>query len=133
MGTPAKVPGGSFRRSAAGGGVAFDYSIPLSRIQAEERAAKDERKTEYAKIPTAYAAVSYTHLASGRLADLSVITEDNSRFEDVMDIIADIKTGIDKTTGKYIVIPDRTQAIRWCIEHAQDGDIIVLDVYKRQA
>lgn len=64
--------------------------------------------------------------ASGRLADLSVITEDNSRFEDVMDIIADIQTGIDKTTGKYIVIPDRTQAIRWCIEHAQDGDIIVL-------
>ncbi len=63
---------------------------------------------------------------SGRLSDLSVITEDNSRFEDVMDIIEDIKVGINKTDGKYVVIPDRTDAIRYCIENAQDGDIIVL-------
>ena len=63
---------------------------------------------------------------SGRMSDLSVITEDNSRNEDVMDIIADIKTGLAKTEGKYVVIPDRTEAIRYCIENAQDGDIIVL-------
>lgn len=62
----------------------------------------------------------------GRLADLSVITEDNSRFEDVMDIIADIKTGIDKTGGKYVVIPNRKQAIKYCMENAQEGDIVVL-------
>lgn len=64
--------------------------------------------------------------ASGKLADLSVITADNSRFEDVLDIIEDIKTGMNKTDGKYIEIPDRREAIRWCIENAQDGDIIVL-------
>jgi UDP-N-acetylmuramoyl-L-alanyl-D-glutamate--2,6-diaminopimelate ligase len=63
---------------------------------------------------------------SGKLADLSVITADNSRYENVMDIIADIKTGIDRTDGKYVIIPDRRQAIKYCIEHAQDGDIIVL-------
>lgn len=63
---------------------------------------------------------------SGRLSDLSVITEDNSRMEDVNDIIADIKVGMEKTDGKYIAIPDRTDAIRYCIENAQDGDIIVL-------
>ncbi len=63
---------------------------------------------------------------SGRLSDLSVITEDNSRFEDVNDIIADIKTGIDKTDGKYVVVPNRVDAIRYCIENAQEGDIIVL-------
>ena len=63
---------------------------------------------------------------SGRLSDLSVITEDNSRFEDVNDIIADIKCGIDKTDGSYVTIPDRTDAIRYCIENAMDGDIIVL-------
>ena len=63
---------------------------------------------------------------SGRMSDLSVITEDNSRFENVMDIIEDIRTGINKTGGKYVVIPDRTDAIRYCIENAQDGDIIVL-------
>lgn len=63
---------------------------------------------------------------SGRLADLSVITEDNSRFEDVMDIIADIKVGIEKTDGAYVVIPNRREAIRYCIENAQPGDIVVL-------
>lgn len=62
----------------------------------------------------------------GKMADLSVITADNSRFEDVLDIIEDIKTGMKKTSGKYIEIPDRKEAIRWCIENAEDGDIIVL-------
>ena len=63
---------------------------------------------------------------SGKLSDLSVITEDNSRFEDVMDIIEDIKTGLKKTDGKYVVVPNRKDAIRYCINNAQDGDIIVL-------
>ncbi len=63
---------------------------------------------------------------SGRLSDLSVVTEDNSRFEDVMDIIEDIKTGLHKTDGKYVVVPNRKDAIRYCMENAQDGDIIVL-------
>ena len=63
---------------------------------------------------------------SGKLSDLSVITEDNSRFEDVMDIIEDIKVGINKTDGEYVVIPNRVDAIRYCIENAQKGDIIVL-------
>ena len=62
---------------------------------------------------------------SGKLSDLSVVTEDNSRYEDVMDIIGDIEKGLAKTDGKYIVIPDRTEAIRYCIENAKDGDIIV--------
>ena len=63
---------------------------------------------------------------SGRLSDLSVITEDNSRFEDVMDIIEDIKTGLHKTDGKYVVVPQRKEAIRYCMRIAEDGDIIVL-------
>ena len=63
---------------------------------------------------------------SGKLADLSVITADNSRYEDVMDIIEDIKVGIAKTDGKYVVIPDRKEAIKYCMENAEDGDIVVL-------
>ena len=63
---------------------------------------------------------------SGRMSDLSVITEDNSRFENVMDIIEDIKTGINKTGGKFVVVPDRTDAIRYCLENGRKGDIIVL-------
>ena len=39
---------------------------------------------------------------SGRLADFTIITSDNPRFEKPEDIIADIKTGIAKTDGKSV-------------------------------
>jgi UDP-N-acetylmuramoyl-L-alanyl-D-glutamate--2,6-diaminopimelate ligase len=63
---------------------------------------------------------------SGKLADFTIITSDNPRFEEPLDIIADIKTGISKTDGKYIEIPDRKEAIRYAIENGQRGDIIIL-------
>lgn len=63
---------------------------------------------------------------SGRLADLTVITSDNPRFEDPLDIIADIVSGISKTDGEYVKIPDRKEAIKYVIENGQKGDIIVL-------
>ena len=63
---------------------------------------------------------------SGRLADLSIITSDNPRFEEPQAIIDDIKTGIHKTDGKYVEICDRKEAIKYAIEHGQRGDVIVL-------
>ena len=48
---------------------------------------------------------------SGRLADLTIITSDNPRFEEPQDIIDDIKIGISKTGGKYVEICDRKEAI----------------------
>ena len=63
---------------------------------------------------------------SGRLADFTVITSDNPRFEEPQDIIDDIIVGMKKTDGKYIDICDRKEAIRYAIEHGQPGDIIVL-------
>lgn len=63
---------------------------------------------------------------SGRLADLTIITSDNPRFEEPQDIIEDIKTGIGKTEGKYVEICDRKEAIRYAIHHGEPGDIIVL-------
>ena len=63
---------------------------------------------------------------SGRLADLTIITSDNPRFENPEDIIADIRTGIEKTDGKYVEIPDRKEAIAYAIHHGEPGDVIVL-------
>ncbi|MDO5572954.1 MAG: UDP-N-acetylmuramoyl-L-alanyl-D-glutamate--2,6-diaminopimelate ligase [bacterium] len=63
---------------------------------------------------------------SGRLADLTVITSDNPRFEEPEDIIADIRTGIQKTAGEYIEICDRREAIAYVIHNGQPGDVIVL-------
>ena len=63
---------------------------------------------------------------SGRLADLTVITSDNPRFEESEAIIDDIVTGMEKTKGAYLRISDRREAIAWAIDHGQPGDIIVL-------
>lgn len=63
---------------------------------------------------------------SGRLADLTIITSDNPRYEKPEDIIADIVTGIEKTDGKYVTITNRKEAIAYSIHHGEPGDIVVL-------
>lgn len=63
---------------------------------------------------------------SGRLADLTIITSDNPRFEEPQSIIDDIKTGFAKTDGEFVEICDRREAIAYAISHAREGDLIVL-------
>ena len=64
--------------------------------------------------------------AAAQLADFSVITSDNPRHEDPMDIIKDITMAMADGQGCYTVIPDRYEAICWTISEAQAGDIIVV-------
>ena len=63
---------------------------------------------------------------AGRMADLSIITADNSRYEKVEDIMADIRGSIEKTGGAFVEIPDRREAIAYSITHAQEGDMIAV-------
>lgn len=63
---------------------------------------------------------------SGRLADFSVLTSDNPRLEDPMDILRAIEEGIKRTTGPYVVIENRREAIRYAMQMGQPGDMIVL-------
>ena len=63
---------------------------------------------------------------SGKYSDFTIITSDNPRYEEPLDIMNDIETGMKKTDGKYIKIADRKEAIRYAIEHGEKGDIIVL-------
>ena len=63
---------------------------------------------------------------SSKLADLTVITSDNPRNEKPMDIINDIITGVKKADGDYVTIPDRKEAIVYCMKHARKDDIVVL-------
>lgn len=62
----------------------------------------------------------------GRLADLCILTSDNSRYEKPEDIIADIRGSLEKTGGAYVEIPDRREAIEYSITHARPGDMIAV-------
>ncbi len=63
---------------------------------------------------------------SSNLSDLTVVTSDNPRFEEPMAIINDILIGVRKGPGKYVTIPDRKEAIKYCIDNAEEGDVIIL-------
>jgi UDP-N-acetylmuramoyl-L-alanyl-D-glutamate--2,6-diaminopimelate ligase len=58
------------------------------------------------------------------LADFAIVTSDNSRSEDPMDIIFEILSGIKK--DNYKVICSRRDAIAYAIENATPGEIILL-------
>lgn len=63
---------------------------------------------------------------SSKMADITVITSDNPRFEEPQDIINDILIGVKKGPGKFVWMIDRKEAIAYCIKHAEAGDIIVI-------
>lgn len=62
---------------------------------------------------------------AGELCDLCVVTSDNPRSEEPEAIIRDILQGM-SPKYKYKVIPDRREAIAWCVKNARKDDIIVL-------
>ena len=63
---------------------------------------------------------------SGRLSDLTILTNDNPRQEDPLKIISDVVVGLQKSNGKYLIEPDRERAISMAIDEAREGDIVLL-------
>jgi UDP-N-acetylmuramoyl-L-alanyl-D-glutamate--2,6-diaminopimelate ligase len=74
-------------------------------------------------------------------SDMTIITSDNPRMENPLDIIAEIETGIDPVKVKksesgnlkfngdarlYTVVPDRRKAIETAMNAAQNGDIVLI-------
>lgn len=63
---------------------------------------------------------------AGKLADLSILTSDNPRTEDPMEILYAIERGIKRTNGRYEMIENRKEAIARALQVAQEGDFIIL-------
>jgi len=59
-------------------------------------------------------------------SDYVIITSDNPRFEEPMDIINEILSGIDKKFRNYTVEENRSLAIEEAIKISKDGDIILI-------
>jgi UDP-N-acetylmuramoyl-L-alanyl-D-glutamate--2,6-diaminopimelate ligase len=67
--------------------------------------------------------------AAEKHASFTILTEDNSRFEDPEQIFQDIYQGFSsefKKTGTYKIIPSRAQAIKTACQMAEAGDVILL-------
>jgi UDP-N-acetylmuramoyl-L-alanyl-D-glutamate--2,6-diaminopimelate ligase len=63
---------------------------------------------------------------AGSLSDIVVLSSDNPRSEDPLNIINDVLVGLQRTTANSVVEPDRARAIEMAIERAQPGDIVLL-------
>ena len=63
---------------------------------------------------------------SGQIANISILTSDNPRFEDPNSIIDAIECGIKPITSNYIKIENRKNAIEYATKIAKSGDVIVI-------
>lgn len=59
-------------------------------------------------------------------ADYVIVTSDNPRNEDPLEIIEDILVGVKKYRTPYTVIENRAEAIKFAIQNAKKDDIIIL-------
>jgi len=64
--------------------------------------------------------------AAGSGSNLVVLTSDNPRSEDPLNIINDAVVGLQRTGTPYRIEPDRGRAIRLAIEQARPGDLVLL-------
>ncbi len=62
----------------------------------------------------------------GQLADLAVITTDNPKGEDPRAIAEAVARGVRAIGGHYRVELDRAQAVRWALDRAGEGDVVLL-------
>jgi len=63
---------------------------------------------------------------AGRGSDLVVITSDNPRTENPLEIIKEIEVGVKETGTPYVVNPDRRDAIYRAVREARAGDVVLI-------
>lgn len=63
---------------------------------------------------------------SARLSDYSILTSDNPRSEEPLDILKDIEAGVKPITDKYEMIEDRKEAIFKAVRMAEKGDSVII-------
>lgn len=61
-----------------------------------------------------------------KYSDFVVVTSDNPRYEEPMDIIHEIETGLTGDNHQYICIENRREAILYAIKNVHNKDIILL-------
>ena len=60
------------------------------------------------------------------LADFSVLTSDNPRYEDPVAIIAEIEKGYREVSDRYVAVEEREKAIEYALTHLKAGDILLV-------
>ena len=60
------------------------------------------------------------------LADICILTSDNPRDEDPLEIIRQVESGAKGHHAKLHIVPDRREAIAYAMQLAKKGDTLLL-------
>jgi len=63
---------------------------------------------------------------AGKYSDLVIVTSDNPRTEDPLEIIAEIEKGVKQTESTYLICPDRREAIHLAVSEAAAKDVVII-------
>ena len=63
---------------------------------------------------------------AARYADFTVLTSDNPRFEDPLDIITEIERGYKEISVRYVIVTERKRAIEYALNMLQRGDVLLV-------
>jgi UDP-N-acetylmuramoyl-L-alanyl-D-glutamate--2,6-diaminopimelate ligase len=65
-------------------------------------------------------------MAAGEASDFVVLTSDNPRSEDPLDIMNDVMVGLRRFDTPHVAEPDRAKAIAIALGEAKPGDVVLL-------
>ena len=63
---------------------------------------------------------------SGEYADFTVLTSDNPRYEEPMEILWQIERGVKEKTDAYVIVQDRAEGIKYALSAAKKGDVVLI-------
>jgi len=63
---------------------------------------------------------------AAKYCDFAILTSDNPRYEDPLDILSEIERGYRRFSMRYVVVPERKKAMEYAIESLRTGDILLV-------
>jgi UDP-N-acetylmuramoyl-L-alanyl-D-glutamate--2,6-diaminopimelate ligase len=63
---------------------------------------------------------------AARKTDFTILTSDNPRYEDPLDIIAEIEKGYRRFSVKYVVVPERKKALDYAVDFLKKDDVLLI-------
>lgn len=63
---------------------------------------------------------------AAKKADFCVLTSDNPRYEDPLDIISEIEKGYRRVSVRYVVVPDRKRALEYALDYLKKDDVLLV-------
>lgn len=63
---------------------------------------------------------------AAKKSDFTILTSDNPRYEDPLDIISEIEKGYRRFSVRYVVVPDRKKGLEYALDCLNKGDVLLI-------